>query len=89
LHFIAPEDDMRFANLIWAVRQGGSQFRLAAHLGESESWLSRRLNGHANFTDEERDRVSRALGYPVSWLFETPKPPTREAARPEVSGVAA
>ena len=35
---------MRFPSSMWAIRQRGSQFEFAAWLGESESWLSRRLN---------------------------------------------
>lgn len=71
---------MHFPNLLWAVRQAGSQFRLAAQLGESESWLSRRLTGRVDFTSEERDRLATALGYPVNWLFATPNPPSRKVA---------
>jgi transcriptional regulator with XRE-family HTH domain len=66
---------MRFPNLLWAIRQTGSQFRLAAMLGESESWLSRRLTGRVDFTPEDCGRVSNALGYPADWLFQKPAPP--------------
>lgn len=69
---------MHFPNLLWAVRQDGSQFRLAAKLGESESWLSRRLTGRVAFSCQERSRIAIALGYPESWLFQTPTPPQRE-----------
>jgi transcriptional regulator with XRE-family HTH domain len=69
---------MHFPNLLWAVRQGGSQFRLAAALGESESWLSRRLTGRVEFTAEERVRVARALNYPADWLFQAPTPPSHQ-----------
>lgn len=68
---------MKFLNLAWAIRQQGSQFRFALRLGESESWLSRRLTGRVDFTAEDRNRVAAALGYPESWLFQTPTPPQR------------
>jgi len=67
-----------FPNLLWAVRQNGSQFRLAAQLDKNESWLSRRLTGRVEFTPEDRHRVAIALGFPESWLFQTPTPPQRE-----------
>jgi hypothetical protein len=66
---------MRYLNLAWAIRQHGSQFRFALQLGESESWLSRRLTGRVDFTPEDCDRISRALGYPADWLFQKPAPP--------------
>lgn len=79
---------MHYPNLLWAVRQNGSQFRLAALLGESESWLSRRLTGRREFSDEDRDLVARALGYPAEWLFATPTPPARNTTH-ILSGVGA
>jgi transcriptional regulator with XRE-family HTH domain len=69
---------MKYLNLAWAIRQLGSQFRVALQLGESESWLSRRLTGRADFSEADRDRIARALGYPAEWLFATPNPPSRE-----------
>jgi transcriptional regulator with XRE-family HTH domain len=66
---------MRYLNLAWAIRQRGSQFQFAARLGESESWLSRRLTGRVEFTPEERERVAQSLGYPSDWLFQSPTPP--------------
>jgi transcriptional regulator with XRE-family HTH domain len=81
---------MKYLNLAWAIRQQGSQFRFALRLGESESWLSRRLTGRVEFTTEERNRVACALTYPAEWLFATPNPPSRDAAAQlESSGVAA
>jgi transcriptional regulator with XRE-family HTH domain len=68
---------MKYLNLSWAIRQQGTQFRFAARIGESESWLSRRLTGRVEFTTAERSRVARALGYPSKWLFQTPTPPER------------
>jgi transcriptional regulator with XRE-family HTH domain len=72
---------MKFPNLEWAICQQGSQFRFAAALGESESWLSRRLNGRGEFTQEDRNRVAQVLGYPCGWLFAMPSPPLRETIR--------
>jgi transcriptional regulator with XRE-family HTH domain len=66
---------MKFPNLAWAIREHGSHFRFAALLGKSESWLSRRLTGHVEFTDKDRARIAQALGYPADWLFRTPQPP--------------
>jgi len=68
---------MKYLNLAWAIRQQGSQFRFAARLGESESWLSRRLTGRLQFTADERARVANALGYSAEWLFQEPQPPAR------------
>jgi transcriptional regulator with XRE-family HTH domain len=81
---------MKYLNLAWAIRQRGSQFRFALLLGESESWLSRRLTGRVDFTAEERDRVAQALGYPADWLFQAPSPPTStQIGEPIHAGVAA
>ncbi|PYU20813.1 MAG: hypothetical protein DMG32_21690 [Acidobacteria bacterium] len=66
---------MRFPNLVWAIRQRGSQFEFAATLGESESWLSRRLTGRVEFAPAERAQIGRVLGYPAEWLFAKPEPP--------------
>lgn len=81
---------MHFPNLLWAIRQAGSQFQLAAKLDESESWISRRLTGRCDFSAEDRERVAQALGYPTSWLFQTPTPPTRQTqTQLETAGVTA
>ena len=69
---------MKYLNLAWAIRQQGSQFRFALQLGESESWLSRRLTGRVDFSPEDRKRVAQALGYPEPWLFQTTTPLARE-----------
>jgi transcriptional regulator with XRE-family HTH domain len=68
---------VRFPNLAWAIRRHGSQFQFAAQLRESESWVSRRLSGRVEFTDNDRERVAEILGYPANWLFQPPKPPAR------------
>jgi hypothetical protein len=66
---------MKFPNLIWAVAERGPHYRFAAALGESESWLSRRLSGRVDFRLEERQTIAQALGYPAEWLFQEPQPP--------------
>lgn len=68
---------MRFPNLIWAVGQYGPRYKLAEALGESESWLSRRLSGRIAFSLVDRAAVAQALGYPIEWLFQEPQPPAR------------
>lgn len=77
--------ELKFPNLNWAVAQWGPRYRLAAALGESESWLSRRLAGRFEFSDEERQRIAQTLSYPAEWLFQTPNPPEAKtaAASPE------
>jgi transcriptional regulator with XRE-family HTH domain len=70
---------LRFPNLIWAIAQQGPRYQFAAALGKSESWLSRRLAGRFDFSDEERQRLAHELGYPVEWLFQNLVPPTAEA----------
>jgi hypothetical protein len=73
--FVVVRSKVNYLNLAWAIRQKGSQFRFAASLGESESWLSRRLTGRVEFSCEDRDRIARSLGYPAAWLFQAPAPP--------------
>jgi len=69
---------VKFTNLEWAIKQQGSQYRFAAQLSQSESWLSRRLTGRAEFRVEERQHIARLLGYPIEWLFQILVPPTPE-----------
>jgi transcriptional regulator with XRE-family HTH domain len=76
--FVAEEGIVKFPNLAWAIHERGSQFQFAAQVGESESWLSRRLTGRVEFTENEQERVARILGLPVGWLFQTPEPPGRK-----------
>jgi hypothetical protein len=72
---------MKFPNLAWAIRERGSQFQFAAQIGESESWLSRRLTGRVEFEEDDRERVARILGLPAGWLFQTPEPPGRKPSQ--------
>jgi len=70
-----------YPNLIWAISQVGTRYRFAAVLSESESWLSRRLAGRAQFAPDDRERIARALGYPAEWLFAKPTPPSRQEGK--------
>jgi len=70
---------VKFTNLEWAIKQQGSQFRFAAQLGQSESWLSRRLTGRAEFKAEDQQHIAELLAYPAEWLFQILVPPTAEA----------
>jgi transcriptional regulator with XRE-family HTH domain len=76
---------VKFTNLEWAIKQQGSQFRFAALLGQSESWLSRRLTGRAEFKAEDQQHIAELLGYPAEWLFQVLVPPTPapDRSRPE------
>ena len=67
---------MKFVNLEWAIKRRGSQFQFAARLGQSESWLSRRLTGRAEFKAEDQQHIAVLLGYPAEWLFQILVPPT-------------
>jgi hypothetical protein len=67
---------MRYLNLIWAISQWGPRYKFAATLGESESWLSRRLSGRIKFCESDRKRIASTLGYPTEWLFHSPTPPS-------------
>jgi len=49
-------------------RQKLSQMGLAAALGASQAWLSRRLNGTVAFATDELERVAEVLGVPLGQL---------------------
>jgi hypothetical protein len=68
---------LQFPNLNWALAQWGPRYRFAAKLGESESWLSRKMNGRIPFSSQEREVIAKTLGYPTEWLFQEPQPPSR------------
>jgi hypothetical protein len=77
---------MKYPNLIWALSQFGPRYRFAALIGESESWLSRRVIGRIPFSTADRERMAAVLGYPAAWLFAEPAPPCqdeKEAAQVE------
>jgi transcriptional regulator with XRE-family HTH domain len=48
------------------ARQQITQDGLAARLGVSQTWVSRRINGNTAFSTEDLDLVARALGVPVA-----------------------
>jgi hypothetical protein len=67
---------MKFTNLIWAIAQRhATHYQAAAEGNISESRFSRCLGGRAEFTEEERRKLSVFLGYPESWLFQEFIPP--------------
>jgi transcriptional regulator with XRE-family HTH domain len=72
---------MRYPNLVWAISQWGPRYKFAASIGESESWLSRRLGGRVEISVADRDRITGALSYPSDWLFEIPSPPKLATSR--------
>ena len=77
---------MKFTNLEWAIKQQGSQFRFAAQLGQSESWLPRRLTGRAEFKAEDQQHIAELLGYPAEWLFQIMVPPAPDPERSRLEG---
>ncbi len=80
---------MKYTNLVWAIKACRStQYRVAAASDMGESAFSRALNGIAEFTPEQRQKIAGALGYPECWLFQEvrpPKPVRRELATDQVS----
>ena len=68
---------MKYPNVLWAILQVGNRYKFAAMIGHSESWLSRRLLGRVPIAPEERQIISKALGYPAEWLFQEIQPPPR------------
>ena len=68
---------MRYRNLLWALSNWGTQYRLAREVDCSESRLSRCLSGRSNFTRQERASVARVLGFSEHWLFEEIQLPER------------
>ena len=67
---------MRFPNLVWAIAQRRqAHYETAAEVGMSESRFSRCLSGRAEFSPEERQRLTDVLDYPDAWLFREVTPP--------------
>jgi transcriptional regulator with XRE-family HTH domain len=67
---------VKFPNIAYAADvRGLAQYQLASNARMSESRLSRCMNGRSEFSDDERERISAALGFDESWLFERPSPP--------------
>jgi transcriptional regulator with XRE-family HTH domain len=48
--------------------RGLNASQLAKLLGVRQQWLSRRLTGSVEFTIQELDDISRALGLPFVWI---------------------
>lgn len=51
------------------ARKQITQTQVAESLGLAQSAVSRRLNGHTEFTGDELGRVAELLGVPVAVLF--------------------
>ena len=69
---------MLFPNLCWACSQARrANYEVAAEAEISESRFSRCLSGRFEFTQEEKVKIAKCLGYPTTWLFQTVEPPAR------------
>jgi hypothetical protein len=81
---------MRYPNLNWALAYKGlAQYRLAAVLAMSESCLSRRLAGRADFAPHEKQRIAEHLRFRAEWLFAQETPPASARLHsPELTGAA-
>jgi hypothetical protein len=67
---------MKFPHVAWAASQRNlAHYRVAESANMSESRFSRCLSGRADFSTEERRKISVCLGFPISWLFEEVSPP--------------
>ena len=67
---------MRFPNLVWAVAQRRmAHYELALVVNMGESRFSRAVNGRIEFSTEQREMITQALGYPETWLFREVIPP--------------
>jgi hypothetical protein len=71
---------MRYPNLAWACSQVRlANYEVAAQAEMSESRFSRCLTGRFEFSEEEKNKLAKCLGYPASWLFQAIQPPARIA----------
>ncbi len=69
---------MIFPNLSWACSEARlANYEVAAATEISESRFSRCLSGRFEFTQEEKVKIAKCLGYPNTWLFQTVEPPAR------------
>jgi hypothetical protein len=69
---------MKYPNLAWACSQARlANYEVAARAEMSESRFSRCLTGRFEFSEEEKNRLAKCLGYPSSWLFQAIQPPAR------------
>jgi Helix-turn-helix len=70
--------NMNFPNLAWAIRaKHWPNRKLAAAIDCSEAHISRCMNGHTQFSSEERGLIAQVLGYPERWLFAEPSAPSQ------------
>jgi transcriptional regulator with XRE-family HTH domain len=77
---------VKFPNIAYAADiRGLAQYQLASNARMSESRLSRCMNGRSEFSSDERERISIALGFDESWLFERPNPPKPRACEREAT----
>ncbi len=78
---------MKFPNILTALDfRGATQNDLASALRTSPASISRKLDGHHDFSPSERSRIAEALQFNREWLF-TPVPIPREAMRPEAENL--
>jgi hypothetical protein len=69
---------MKFPNLAWAIREDGlHNYHVAAAVDLSESKFSRCLTGRAEFSSEDKEKLSTFLRHPSAWLFQEIVPPKR------------
>jgi hypothetical protein len=69
------EGDVRFPNLIWAIRDHRlAHYEVAQHAGMEPSRFSRCLGGRLEFAPHERRLISEQLGIDEGWLFSRPAP---------------
>jgi transcriptional regulator with XRE-family HTH domain len=79
---------MKYPNLCWALGEDGlTNYQLADKICISEARLSRCLNGRIEFSSHERERITKALGYPEAWLFAPVKPPARPEREAPADGM--
>jgi hypothetical protein len=78
---------MYYPNLLWALGYLRiPQYRLADFLAMSESCLSRRLAGRADFTPGEKQRIAEHLGFRPAWLFSQEGPPASARLKSATTG---
>jgi transcriptional regulator with XRE-family HTH domain len=77
---------VKFPNIAYAADvRGLAQYQLALNARMSKYRLSRCMNGRSEFSSDERERISVALGFDESWLFERPNPPRPRACESEAT----
>jgi hypothetical protein len=72
------EELMKFANLVWAMREKGlPNYRVAQGVGMTETAFSKALTGRSAFSPDQRYAIARLLGFSAVWLFAEVVPPRR------------